>query len=59
MYWTRNLPFRSVKVQVSSKICSIVCSFVFFCTGKHEPPLERESESFFIIWEIPVQFEDV
>ena len=27
-------PSVSVKVQVSSKICSIVCSFVFFCSGE-------------------------
>ena len=27
-------PSVPVKVQVSSKICSIVCSFVFFCSGE-------------------------
>ena len=55
-----NFPSVSVKVQVTVVKYAALCVVLFcFVAGKHEPPLERESESFFIIWEIPVHFEDV
>ena len=34
----------------------MLCSFV---AGKHKRQPERKSESFFIIWTVPVHFEDV
>ena len=51
-------PYFPVKLHVVK--CTAQCTLFFsFVAEEHESPLERKSESFFTIWEIPVHFEDV